>query len=49
MMFEKLGVQAYTFREAYLGDDASVQTLEKAFQSLRQWDTMRYRQQALAK
>ena len=35
MMFEKLGVQAYTFREAYLGETASAKTLEKAFQSLK--------------
>jgi len=36
MMFEKLGVQAYTFREAYLGEEASEKTLEKAFQTLRE-------------
>lgn len=35
MMFEKLGVQAYTFRDAYLGENASEKTLEKAFQSLK--------------
>ena len=30
MMFEKLGVQAYTFREAYEGDDEDEKKLEKA-------------------
>ena len=35
MMFEKLGVQAYTFREAYEGEDADEKTLEKAFKTVR--------------
>ena len=36
MMFEKLGVQAYTFREAYLGEDASEKTLNTAFKTLKE-------------
>ena len=35
MMFEKLGVQAYTFREAYMGDNASEKTLGKAFETMK--------------
>lgn len=35
MMFEKLGVQAYTFRDAYMGENANENTLEKAFQTLK--------------
>ena len=35
MMFEKLGVQAYTFREAYMGDSASEKTLGKAFETMK--------------
>ena len=36
MMFEKLGVQAYTFRDAYLGENASEKTLGKAFKTLKE-------------
>ena len=36
MMFEKLGVQAYTFRDAYQGEKASEKTLAHAFKTLRE-------------
>ena len=35
MMFEKLGVQAYTFRDAYAGENANEQTLERTFAALK--------------
>ena len=36
MKFEKLGVQAYSFREAYQGENANEQTLATAFRALKQ-------------
>ena len=33
MMFKKLGVQAYTFRDAYMGENADEKTLEAAFKN----------------
>ena len=36
MMFEKLGVQAYTFRDAYAADDANEKTLDAVFRALKQ-------------
>ncbi|MBE6623859.1 MAG: sugar phosphate isomerase/epimerase [Ruminococcaceae bacterium] len=36
-MFEKLGVQAYTFRKYYDGQDSSQATLEKAFRTIKDY------------
>lgn len=34
-MFQKLGVQAYSFRDAYDGENANEKTLDKAFRTLK--------------
>lgn len=36
MIFEKLGVQAFTFREAYSAENASEKTLGAAFKRMKE-------------